>query len=169
MRRSNCAESVLRTFRSAKGSITLQIRSKRRKVRGHRAIAPFSGVGRIVDDRYPARVSSSDRSGKAIVCRVELLNGGFRAAVAITRLGGAGRAASCSRAGRAALARIRASSAVPAKRAASSWIRVKFGCWGATEQKTGLSKFQATSSRTSAGFLNGRNSPRVTASGTEKA
>ncbi len=27
----------------------------------------------------------------------------------------------------------------------------------------------ATSSRTSAGFLNGRNSPRVTASGTEKA
>ena len=43
------------------------------------------------------------------------------------------------------------------------------GCWGATEQKTGLSKFQATSSRTSAGFLNGRNSPRVTASGTEKA
>jgi hypothetical protein len=44
-----------------------------------------------------------------------------------------------------------------------------FGCWGATEQKTGLSKFQATSSRTSAGFLNGRNSPRVTASGTEKA
>ena len=43
------------------------------------------------------------------------------------------------------------------------------GCWGATEQKTGLSKFQATSSKTSAGFLNGRNSPRVTASGTEKA
>ncbi len=43
------------------------------------------------------------------------------------------------------------------------------GCWGAMEQKTGLSKFQATSSRTSAGFLNGRNSPRVTASGTEKA
>jgi len=46
---------------------------------------------------------------------------------------------------------------------------VLVGCWGATEQKTGLSKFQATSSRTSAGFLNGRNSPRVTASGTEKA
>src|SRR5271165_1431446 len=45
----------------------------------------------------------------------------------------------------------------------------KIGCWGATEQKTGLSKFQATSSKTSAGFLNGRNSPRVTASGTEKA
>jgi hypothetical protein len=44
-----------------------------------------------------------------------------------------------------------------------------YGCWGATEQKTGLSKFQATSSRTSAGFLSGRNSPRVTASGTEKA
>src|ERR1700758_23969 len=37
------------------------------------------------------------------------------------------------------------------------------GCWGATEQKTGLSKFQATSSMASAGFLNGRNSPRVTA------
>ena len=34
------------------------------------------------------------------------------------------------------------------------------------EQKTGLSKFQATSSWTSAGLLNGRNSPRVTASGT---
>src|ERR1700730_6859300 len=49
----------------------------------------------------------------------------------------------------------------------NTWERL--GCWGATEQKTGLSKFQATSSRTSAGFLNGRNSPRVTASGTEKA
>jgi hypothetical protein len=48
-------------------------------------------------------------------------------------------------------------------------LRGEPGCWGATEQKTGLSKFQATSSRTSAGFLNGRNSPRVTASGTEKA
>ena len=48
-------------------------------------------------------------------------------------------------------------------------ILAELGCWGATEQKTGLSKFQATSSRTSAGFLNGRNSPRVTASGTEKA
>jgi len=43
------------------------------------------------------------------------------------------------------------------------------GCWGATEQKTGLRKFQATSSMSSAGFLKGRNSPRVTASGTEKA
>src|SRR6266436_7685673 len=43
------------------------------------------------------------------------------------------------------------------------------GCLGATEQKTGLSKFQATSSRTLAVFVNGRNSPRVTASGTEKA
>jgi hypothetical protein len=52
--------------------------SKRRKVRGHRTIALFSGAGRIVDDRYLTRVSSSDRSGKAIVCRVELLNGGFR-------------------------------------------------------------------------------------------
>jgi len=40
---------------------------------------------------------------------------------------------------------------------------------GVGEQKTGLSKFQATSSRTSAGFLNGRNSPQVAASGTEKA
>jgi len=44
----------------------------------------FSDLGRIVDDRYPARVSSSDRSRKAIVCRVELLNGGFRDAVAST-------------------------------------------------------------------------------------
>jgi len=35
---------------------------------------------------------------------------------------------------------------------------VLVGYWGATEQKTGLSKFQATSSWTSAGFLNGRNS-----------
>jgi hypothetical protein len=34
------------------------------------------------------------------------------------------------------------------------------GCGGATEQKTGLSKFQATSSMASAGFLNGRNSLR---------
>jgi hypothetical protein len=30
------------------------------KVLVHRAIAPFFGVGRIVDDRYPARVRSSD-------------------------------------------------------------------------------------------------------------
>ena|ERR1700693_128556 len=74
-----CALSGLQT-----GSITLQMRSKRRKVRGHRAIAPFSDVGRIIDDRYPASVSSSC-SGKAIVCRVELLNGGFRAAAASTR------------------------------------------------------------------------------------
>jgi hypothetical protein len=35
------------------------------------------------------------------------------------------------------------------------------GCWGATGQKTGLSNFQATSSRTSSGFLTGRNSPRL--------
>jgi hypothetical protein len=32
----------------------------------------------VVDDPYPASVSSSDRSGKVIVCRIELLNGGFR-------------------------------------------------------------------------------------------
>ena len=44
-----------------------------------------------------------------------------------------------------------------------------FYCTRDLEQKTGLSKSQATSSRTSAGFLSGRNSPRVTASGTEKA
>jgi len=62
---------LLRTFLQT-GSIALQMRSKRRKVRGHQAIAPFSGVGWIVDDRYPARVSSSDGSGNAIVCRVEL-------------------------------------------------------------------------------------------------
>ena len=57
MRRSNCAESGYFALSGLQtGSITLQMRSKRRKV------------------RYPARVSSSDRSGKAIVCRVELLN-----------------------------------------------------------------------------------------------
>jgi hypothetical protein len=53
------------------------------------------------------------------------------------------------------------------------WHMTEFGnsseALSGTEQKTGLSKFQATSSRTSAGFLNGRNSPRVNASGTEKA
>ncbi len=38
-----CALSGLQT-----GSIMLQMRSKRCKVRGHRAIAPFSGVSRIV-------------------------------------------------------------------------------------------------------------------------
>jgi hypothetical protein len=47
-------------------------------------------------------------------------------------------------------------------------VQQKAGCWEAPEQKTGLSKFQATSSRTSAGFLNVLNSPLVTASGTEK-
>jgi hypothetical protein len=74
MLRSNCAEfgycalSGLQT-----GSITLEMRSKRIKVRGHRAITQFFGVGRIVDDRYSARVSSSDRSRKAIVCRLNSL------------------------------------------------------------------------------------------------
>src|SRR5207244_4206915 len=58
---------------------------KRHKVRGHRAIAQFSGADKIIDGRYSARVSSCDRSRKAIVCRVELLNGGFRAVVASTR------------------------------------------------------------------------------------
>jgi hypothetical protein len=38
--------------------------------------------------------------------------------------------------------------------------------FGAENRFKPLSKFQATSSRTSAGFLNGRNSPRVTVSGT---
>src|SRR5271166_336083 len=57
-----CALSGLQT-----GSITLQMRSKRRKVRGHRAIAPFSDVGRIIDDRYPASVSSSSREKRSFV------------------------------------------------------------------------------------------------------
>ena len=39
----------------------------------------------VVDDRYSARVSSSDCSRKAIVCQLELLNGGFRFHVVNTR------------------------------------------------------------------------------------
>jgi len=50
-------------------------------VRGHRAIAQFPGAGRVVDDRY----SASDCSRKAIVCQLELLNGGFRFHVVNTR------------------------------------------------------------------------------------
>src|SRR5271165_2437111 len=55
-----CALSDLQT-----GSITLEMRSKWDKVRGHPAIAQFSGVDRIVDDRYSARVSSCDCSRKS--------------------------------------------------------------------------------------------------------
>ena len=43
------------------------MRLKRHKVRGHRAIAPFCRVGGIVDDRYSARVRSSDCLRKVIV------------------------------------------------------------------------------------------------------
>ena len=61
------------------------MRSKRHKVRGHRAIAQFSGVGGIVGDPYSVRVSSSCHSKKAIVRRIGLLNGGFRPVVVSTR------------------------------------------------------------------------------------
>jgi hypothetical protein len=44
---------LLRIFRSENRFHNVQLRSKRRKVRGHRAIAPFSDVGRIVDDHVP--------------------------------------------------------------------------------------------------------------------
>jgi hypothetical protein len=59
----------------------LQMRSKRCKVRGHRAIAPFSGVGRIVlTGTLRGEFTPLGKSD-----RVELLNGGFRATVASTR------------------------------------------------------------------------------------
>jgi len=94
-RESNCEDQtarigLLRTFRPANRFYNAQMRSKRHKVRGHRAIAQFCGVGRVVDDRYSARVSSSDCSRKAIVCQLELLNGGFRFQFAMARNGSIG-------------------------------------------------------------------------------
>src|SRR5271165_4038044 len=53
---------LLRTFRSANGFYNAR---NAFKVRGHPAIAQFSGVDRIVDDRYSARVSSCDCSRKS--------------------------------------------------------------------------------------------------------
>jgi hypothetical protein len=45
----------------------------------------------------------------------------------------------------------------------------ELGCWGALEQKTRLKNVHATSSSASAGFLNGRSSPRVTAVGANQS
>src|SRR6202011_4960020 len=60
IRSSNCAESgycALSDLQTGSITITPEMRSKRHKVRGHRAIAQFSGEDRVVDDRYSASVS----------------------------------------------------------------------------------------------------------------
>ena len=86
MQRSKCAESGYRALSGPQTrSITLGMRSKRPKVRGHRAIAQFSAWVGIVGDPYSVRVSSSCHSKKAIVRRIGLLNGGFRPVVVSTR------------------------------------------------------------------------------------
>jgi hypothetical protein len=91
MRRSNCAASgYCALFRSANRfynapnafkAAESAWSKKAEKLCRVRAIAPFSGVGRIVDDRYPCEgefIRSLGRSDR--LSGLNSINGGFRAA-----------------------------------------------------------------------------------------